>query len=112
ANVQVSSTEPAVVPTVTLGGSHGDSGCHPENHELNVLELNPLEQEDVTPLPPVDFDAASWSIYPKGRGSKTDAKAIWQRMPPADQVAAVDALSAFLAGRDWQRGFHPAPEVW
>lgn len=112
---QVVPTAPPVVPTVTLGGSHGDSGCHPQNHKEEPVELKPKEQERVkppTPKPDDRFELDFWRSYPKGRGSKQDAARLWARLSDEDRAAAIDALPVFAAGRDWKRGFHPAPEVW
>lgn len=97
--------EPTMVPTAPSDGSHSTI-------ELEPIELDTSEREEDTPLPPVDFDAEFRPIYPKGRSSWPEARRLWAKLSPADQMAAVDAIPAFLAGRDWQRGYHPAAEVF
>jgi hypothetical protein len=99
-----------VVPRVTMGGSHGDSGCHLQKHEVDTPEVDTPEVV-TTPLSP-DFDVDFWPHYPKGRGSKADARKLWSKLSVADRWAAVESLPSFAAGSDWKRGFHTGPEVW
>lgn len=86
----------------------------------NALEKSREEKSRVT-TPPTpsegeqysdEFESQFWAHYPKGRGSKQAAFKLWRRLSRADKIAAVLALPVFKSGRDWQRGFHSAPEVW
>ncbi len=51
--------------------------------------------------------------YPaKGRGSFSDAFKIWLTLDAEDRADAIAAIPKFVAGKDWQEGFQPGPEVW
>lgn len=77
-----------------------------------ITETDTEQNRTETPKPPkysADFETF-WSAYPKGRGGKAEAFAFWHRLIPFDRQAAMDALPAFKAGRDWREGFHKAPD--
>jgi hypothetical protein len=79
---------------------------------------NQTEPNHGDPLPPdgavypEEFESEFWQHYPKGRGSKARAFAIWKRLNAADRRTIVEVLPVFRAGRDWREGFQPAPDVW
>lgn len=123
ANVRRSTTFTARSTTDTQAVNQVYSGGQPGLPKQEPIELKPNEQSPSgdTPLPPKGERAKtvytpefeSWfQDYPKGRGSKAEAFKLWKRMSVDDRQAAIDALPLFIDGRDWQRGYHPAPEVW
>lgn len=46
-----------------------------------------------------------WAAYPKGHGSKKASFARWKALSPEKRQAAIAALPAFRAGRNWQEGY-------
>lgn len=112
ANVQGETTDTPPVTTDRGVGNHRQGGGKPQIPKLEPIELDTRKRES-SPLPPgPDFDTEFWLRYPKGRSSKQDARKLWDRLPVEDRQAAVDAMPAFLAGRDWKQGYHQAAEIW